>query len=104
MMVDRSAARGRAISLLLISETLGLLLGSLVGGWLYQHVAATGPFVFEAACMVLAAFMVAWATSRAPSPPLATLVAAERDWRLVRSVVRTRGVALMTPLGSRSST
>jgi MFS family permease len=96
MMVDRSAARGRAISFLLVSETLGLLLGSLVGGWLYQHVAATGSFVFEAACMMLAAAVVAWATSRATSTPRGTPVVAERDWRLVRSVVRTRGVTLMT--------
>jgi MFS family permease len=96
MMADRSARRGRAISLLLMSETLGLLFGSFVGGWLYQHIAATGPFVFEAACMVLAAAVVAWGASRAPSKPRATPAAVERDWRLVRSVVRTRGVALMS--------
>jgi MFS family permease len=95
MMVDRSAARGRAVSLLLMSETLGLLLGSLVGGWVYQHVAATGPFVFEAACMVLAAAVVACGASRAPSRPRAP-AAVERDWRLVRSVVRTRSVVLMS--------
>jgi MFS family permease len=55
MMVDRSAGRGRAVSLLLVSETLGLLLGSSAGGSLYQHAGTTSPFVFEAACMVLAA-------------------------------------------------
>jgi MFS family permease len=32
--------RGRAVSLLLMSETAGLLLGSAVGGWLYQGVGA----------------------------------------------------------------
>ena len=37
-MVDQPGARrrGRAISLLLMTETLGLLLGSAAGGWLYQ--------------------------------------------------------------------
>ena len=41
-MVDRSAAghRGRAVSLLLMSETLGLLLGTTAGGWLYQSIDA----------------------------------------------------------------
>lgn len=96
MMVDRSAARGRAISLLLTSETLGLLLGSFVGGWSYQHVAATGPFFLEATCMVLAAVVVAWSAPRSMSEARATPVAVERDWRLVRSVVRTRGVPLMS--------
>ena len=37
-MVGHPAAhgRGRAVSLLLMSETLGLLVGSVAGGWLYQ--------------------------------------------------------------------
>ena len=46
--------RGRAISLLLMSETLGLLLGSAAGGWLYRGVGVASPFLFEAACMVAA--------------------------------------------------
>lgn len=46
--------RGRAVSLLLMSDTAGLLLGSAVGGWLYQSVAAVSPFIFEAACMLVA--------------------------------------------------
>src|ERR1051325_2412203 len=39
-MVDVPAAqrRGRAVSLLLMSETLGVLLGSAGGGWLYQEI------------------------------------------------------------------
>ena len=53
-MVDQSARRGRAVSLLLMSETLGLLLGSTAGGWLYQGVGVVSPFVFEATCMLVA--------------------------------------------------
>lgn len=66
--VDVPAARrrGRAVSLLLMSETSGLLLGSAAGGWLYQDVGVTSPFLFEAACMVVAAIAVArWARLRA---------------------------------------
>ena len=62
--VDVPAARrrGRAVSLLLMSETSGLLLGSAAGGWLYQDVGVASPFLFEAACMVVAAIAVArWA-------------------------------------------
>src|SRR3990167_665992 len=51
--------RGRAVSLLLMSETLGLLVGSTVGGLLYQLVGIATPFIFEAACMVLGAVAVA---------------------------------------------
>jgi len=66
--VDVPAARrrGRAVSLLLMSETSGLLLGSAAGGWLYQDVGVASPFLFEAACMVVAAIAVArWARLRA---------------------------------------
>src|SRR5882724_7200459 len=57
MMVDARASerRGRTISLLLMSETLGLLLGSAAGGWLYQGVGIASPFLFEAGCMLVAA-------------------------------------------------
>ena len=51
--------RGRAVSLLFMSETAGLLVGSLAGGWLYVGVGAASPFLFEAGCMVLASFAVA---------------------------------------------
>jgi MFS family permease len=94
IMLDRSGGRGRAISLLLMSETCGLLLGSLVGGWLYQHVAATGPFFFEAACMLIAAAAVGWRPL--PTPRRAALPDTRPDWRLLRNVLRTRGVVLMS--------
>src|SRR5262245_54500446 len=45
--------RGRALSLLLMSGTSGLLLGSAAGGWLYQGIGVASPFLFEAACMVV---------------------------------------------------
>lgn len=59
-MVDRSATerRGRRVSLLLMTETLGLLLGSAAGGWLYQGLGVVSPFVFEAGCMLVAALVV----------------------------------------------
>ena len=94
IMVDRGATRGRAISLLLMSETLGLLLGSLTGGWLYARVAVVSPFVFEAACMLVAAAVV----GRRPATPErgGAPVAVTRDWRRLRDVVRTRDVLLMS--------
>jgi MFS family permease len=48
-----SKGRGRAVSALMVSETLGLLLGSAGGGWLYQAAGVGSPFLFEASCMVL---------------------------------------------------
>jgi MFS family permease len=93
-MVGGSHGRGRAVSLLLMSETLGLLVGSVAGGWLYGGVSVASPFVFEATCMLIAA--VAIGSPGAPTaeprsaPPLARL-----DWRLVGVVVRTPGVLLM---------
>jgi MFS family permease len=59
-MVDRSATerRGQRVSLLLMTETLGLLLGSAAGGWLYEGLGVVSPFVFEAGCMVGAALAV----------------------------------------------
>ena len=91
MMVDRGSARGRAISLLLMSETLGLLLGSVAGGWIYQRVAMASPFVLEAACMLVAAAAVTRVTTpeRRAAP-----VTASRDRRVLLSVVRTPGVLL----------
>ena len=49
IMVDLPAAQrhGRAISLLMMSETAGLLLGTAAGGWLYQGLGVASPFVFE---------------------------------------------------------
>jgi MFS family permease len=89
-----SARRGRAVSLLLMSETLGLLLGSTAGGWLYQGLGTTSPFFLEAACMVVAAVVVARAV-----PPGAEHVptAAQHsdDRHVLATVLRTSGVVLM---------
>lgn len=85
--------RGRAVSLLLISETAGLLLGSAAGGWLYQRLGVGSPFVFEAACMVVAAVAVgrwaSFAVRRLPVPR------GSRNRRLLAAVLRTPGVLLM---------
>lgn len=67
VMVDLPAAqrRGRAVSLLMMSETSGLLLGTAAGGWLYQGLGVASPFVFEAACMLMATILAAgWALPR----------------------------------------
>jgi hypothetical protein len=50
--VPAAQRRGRAVSLLLMSETSGLLLGTAASGWLYQGIGITTPFLFEATCMV----------------------------------------------------
>jgi MFS family permease len=90
--VPGTQRRGRAVSVLLMSETSGLLLGSALGGWLYQRAGATTPFLFEATCMVVAAVAVArWAVlaaheTSAPQP---------QDRRLLAEVLRTPGVVLM---------
>ena len=73
-MVDLPAAqrRGRAVSLLMMSETSGLLLGTAAGGWLYQGLGVASPFVFEAACLLAAAILVArWALPPASQRPAA---------------------------------
>ncbi|MBI2205736.1 MAG: MFS transporter [Candidatus Rokubacteria bacterium] len=87
-MVDREAGRGRAVSLLLLSETAGLLLGNATGGWLYQAIGIVTPFVFEAACMAVAAVVVAlWI---APPPPAAPAPAG--DGPSLRAALRIPGV------------
>lgn len=94
-MVSGPAAqrRGRAVSLLLMSETAGLLLGSAIGGWLYQGVGVVSPFIFESACMLLAAVVVGrWAPLLA-RPSSGTV--GRRDWRLLGTVLRTPGVVVM---------
>jgi MFS family permease len=94
-MVNLPAAqrRGRAVSLLLMSETSGLLLGTAAGGWLYQQAGVTTPFLFEAACMVVAAVAVArWAVL---STDEATTSRRPGDRRLLAEVLRTPGVLLM---------
>ena len=94
-MVDQSSAsrRGRAVSLLFMSETLGLLLGTAAGGWLYQGVGVASPFAFEAACMLAAAVAAArWALHTTPRSPAA---GGTRDRGRLRAVLRTLGVLLM---------
>ena len=85
--------RGRAVSLLLMSETSGLLLGSAAGGWLYQGVGVASPFLFEAACMVVAAITVGhWASLAADATPPRQR---SRDQPALRTVLHTPGVFLM---------
>ena len=94
-MVDHPASgrRGRAVSLLLMSETLGLLLGSSAGGWLYQGVSVASPLLFEAACMLVAAVAVGGgalpASSRSAEPR------GPRDPCLLGEALRVPGVLLM---------
>jgi MFS family permease len=88
-MVQGAGGRGRAISLLLMAETLGLLLGSTVGGWLYQGAGTTTPFLFEASCMLLAAAVVGWSGPPSPERRSGTV-----DWRALRNVIRIPGVVL----------
>ena len=94
-MVEAPAAqrRGRAVSLLLISETSGLLLGSAGGGWLYQAVGVASPFLFDAACMIVAAAVVARWASRSLDPAHAS--SRPRDRRVLLTVLRTPGMLLM---------
>ena len=92
--VPGARRRGRAVSVLLMSETSGLLLGSAAGGWLYQGIGVASPFVFEAACMFTAAVAVTrWASVAAPG---ATASRGSRSWRSLGTVLRTRGVLLMS--------
>lgn len=88
-----SQRRGRTVSLLLMSETFGLLLGTAAGGWLYQGLGGASPFLFEAACMLVGAVVLArWASftisgSSEPRGP--------RDWRRLGTALRAPGVLLM---------
>jgi predicted MFS family arabinose efflux permease len=58
--IQRGEGRGRAISMLLLSETFGLLLGSTAGGWLYEGAGKGSPFLIEAGCMTTAATVAWW--------------------------------------------
>src|SRR4029450_511032 len=84
--------RGRAVSLLLMSKTSGLLLGSAAGGWLYQGIGVASPFLFEAACMVVAALTVLrWASLASATPSRQR----SQDRRALSTVLHTPGVVLM---------
>ena len=96
LMVDVQAAqrRGRAISLLLMSETLGLLLGSAASGWLYRSAGVASPFIFEAGCMLVAAVVMASSAVRTTGSTSAVPGVA-RDRPRLRSVLEIPGVRLM---------
>jgi MFS family permease len=89
-MVNRSAGRGRTVSLLLMSETSGLLLGSAAGGFLYQGAGGASPFVFEAACMLVAALVVGRWAGRGPRE--SSTAPAARGSQGLRAVLRVPGV------------
>jgi MFS family permease len=95
VMVDRGARRGRAISRLLMAETAGVLLGSIGGGWLYAGVGATSPFLFEAACMMVAAMAAGWLNLPTPARNASSAAESDHSHRL-RTVVRVPGVMLMS--------
>ena len=91
--VSTAQRRGRAVSVLLMSETSGLLLGSALGGSLYQRAGATTPFLFEATCMVVAAVAIGrWAVLAAHET---SAPQRRQDGRLLAEVLRTPGVVLM---------
>ena len=96
VMVDLPAVRrrGRAVSLLMMSETSGLLVGSAAGGWAYAGVGVASPLVLEAGCVLVAALLAGrWAL-----PPRAPRRAERRpsDWRRLRTVLQTPGVTIMS--------
>jgi MFS transporter, ACDE family, multidrug resistance protein len=99
MMVDRAARRGRAVSLLLMAESLGLLVGSVGGGWLYSEVGRSVPFVFEAVAMLFAAMAVGWLPLPAPASRGAAASAA-RDRHGLRTVVRVPGVVFISAINA----
>jgi ACDE family multidrug resistance protein len=91
-MVSRAESRGRAISVLLMAESVGLLVGSAIGGSLYMHGGPTSPFFFEAGCMVIAAGAVGW--FGLPQTPTARVVTSSGPEAL-RNLGRVPGFILM---------
>lgn len=79
--------RGRAVSRLAMSETAGLLLGSLIGGWLYEMLGRITPFIFEAGCMTAAAIVIVGGAFPATARP-----SRAPSRRLVGAVLRIAGV------------
>jgi MFS family permease len=95
VMVDRGGPRrGRAISLLLMSESIGLLLGSMASGWLYRRAGPTSPFLLEAACMLLGARLVGWRLTPAGDAHVPDTTRSEPP--RLRHVLAGRGVLLMS--------
>jgi MFS family permease len=95
--VDRSGTkhRGRRVSVLLMTETLGLLLGSAAGGVLYQRLGGASPFVLEAGCMLAAALVVA--SNRTPALDTAPPVRGASEMpRRSAAVLRAPAVLLMS--------
>jgi MFS family permease len=85
--------RSRAVSLLLMSETSGLLLGSAASGWLYEGIGVASPFLFEAACMAVAALTVLrWASLASAATPSRQR---SPNRRALSTVLHTPGVVLM---------
>jgi MFS family permease len=92
-MVSRAGSRGRAISRLLMAETLGLLVGSAAGGWVYAHSRPTSPFVLEASCMLMAALVVGWFGLPEAAPSMAATMTSE--CRPIRHLAHVPGFVLM---------
>jgi MFS family permease len=92
-MVNRAGSRNRAISLLLMAETFGLLVGSAVGGSLYAYSRPTSPFVLEASCMLMATAVVGWFGLPGTTPPAPVAVTSHRG--TLSDVGRVRGFFLM---------
>jgi MFS family permease len=88
-----SGQRARAVSLLMMSETLGLLLGSTAGGWVYQGVGVATPFFLEAACLLVAASALFWGPL--PEAGRRHSAATSRGRLTLALVLRTPGVMLM---------
>jgi MFS family permease len=78
-LVNRTATRGRAVSVFLMAETVGLLVGSAAGGSLYAHSFPTSPFFFEAACMLLASAAVGWFGLAERQPPTSSRAAVPKQ-------------------------
>jgi MFS family permease len=68
------------------------LLGSAAGGWLYEGIGVASPFLFEAACMVVAALTVLrWASLASATPSRQR----SQNRRALSRVLHTPGVVLM---------
>ncbi len=95
MIQPRAASqRARGVSLLLMSETAGLFLGSLAGGWLYIGVSPASPFFFEAGCMLLGSLAVARGPGAGTGPPPPSERRPQGD--RMRAVLRLPGVPMLS--------